>query len=233
LEIGSLSAGAFSVFRGKISRVLLSNTIGGAPVVDFNPNSYNAATSQTNWTSTTGEVWTLNVGTATTGYKACIVDRTICQGDGSDDTMKNTPYAISANCTDYIAFSQFGWVSADFIFDGAVTGSIGLQQITSSPNLRFEGAGGGAGVSSFVANTLSIATILGTAVAGSVNLFRNNVSLITGGTKADSQGYTLFSSATPSNYGNATINTLIKTIGQNDSTQRLAMYNIIKTMNNL
>ena len=45
---------------GKINRVTISNSIGGNPVVDFNPASYSRATSGTTWTSTTGEVWTLN-----------------------------------------------------------------------------------------------------------------------------------------------------------------------------
>jgi len=89
LSVG-LSQPASFPFQGKIYRATISNSIGGAPVVDFNPNTYNAATSQTNWTSTTGEVWTLNVGTATTGYKACIVSKTIVQGDGVDDRLSVT-----------------------------------------------------------------------------------------------------------------------------------------------
>jgi hypothetical protein len=90
---GSLATGGdlelFSAdpMTAKYYRVTLSNSIGGAPVVDFNPNQYNAATSQTQWTSSTGEVWTINTGTATGGYKGLIVDKTYIQNDGVDDFL--------------------------------------------------------------------------------------------------------------------------------------------------
>ena len=206
--------------------------IAGNIVRNFNPATYNASTSQTAWTSATGEVWTISTGTATTGYKGVLVDRTIVQGDGVDDIIKNTAFTTSANCTDYISFEQFGWVSADFIFDGSVVDSIALQQTSISPNIRFEGAGGGGGVSNFVVNTLSMATILGTSSAGSVNLFRNNTSVGIGGTKADSQGYTLFARANSTSFGNASINTMIKALGQDDVTKRTATYNLIRSLNN-
>jgi hypothetical protein len=85
LQVGSTQG--ISNYLGKIARATISTTIGGAPVVDFNPNSYNAATSQTQWTSTTGEVWTINTGTATGGYKGLIVDKTYIQNDGVDDFL--------------------------------------------------------------------------------------------------------------------------------------------------
>jgi hypothetical protein len=219
-------------FNGSIGGATISNSIGGTPVVDFNPSQYNASTSQTQWTSSTGEVWTINTGTATTGYKGQLVSKTIVQSDGVDDSIKNTPFVTSANCTDYIAFEQFGWVNGDFIIDGAVVNSIGLQQTTLIPNIRFEGAGGGVGVSNFIVNTLSLATILGTATPGSVNLFRNNTSLLFGGTKADSQGYTLFARGNSTSFSNASINTVIKALGQDDVTIRTATYNFIKSLNN-
>ena len=86
IQVGANNGG--NVYVGKIGRCTASNSIGGTPVVDFNPASYNAATSQTQWTSATGEVWSLNVGTATTGYKGVLVDRTITQSDGIDDGLQ-------------------------------------------------------------------------------------------------------------------------------------------------
>jgi hypothetical protein len=88
-EFGSAIAGQGAI-TGKIYRGTLSSTIGGAPVVDFNPNQYNAATSQTQWTSSTGEIWTINTGTATTGYKGQLTYRTTVLTDGIDDTMSVT-----------------------------------------------------------------------------------------------------------------------------------------------
>ena len=87
----AINVGIFSTsgnpYLGAIYRLTISNSIGGAPVVEFNPNQYNAATSQTQWTSTTGEVWTINTGTATGGYKGLIVDKTYIQNDGVDDFL--------------------------------------------------------------------------------------------------------------------------------------------------
>jgi hypothetical protein len=87
LSVGAGLVGNTSLITGKISRITISNSIGGTPVVDFNPATYNAATSQTNWTSATGEVWTINTGTAATGYKGVLVDRTIVMYDRTDDNL--------------------------------------------------------------------------------------------------------------------------------------------------
>ena len=76
-----------TVCRIIVYRATISNSIGGAPVVDFNPATYNASTSQTQWTSSTGEVWTINIGTATTGYKGVLVDRSIVMYDRTDDNL--------------------------------------------------------------------------------------------------------------------------------------------------
>jgi hypothetical protein len=87
VTVGNDFNGATFMGIGANYKSTLSNSIGGSPVVDFNPNQYNAATSQTQWTSTTGEVWTINTGTATGGYKGLIVDKTYIQNDGVDDFL--------------------------------------------------------------------------------------------------------------------------------------------------
>lgn len=56
LQVGRHDATLFS-FLGKISRLTISNSIGGAPVVDFNPQLY---VSGTTLPSSTGETWTIN-----------------------------------------------------------------------------------------------------------------------------------------------------------------------------
>jgi hypothetical protein len=134
LTLGAVNDG--SCINGKIYRATISNSIGGAPVVDFNPNSYNAATSQSNWTSTTSEVWTLNVGTATTGYKACIVDRTICMGDRTDDTMTGTLSAnaitvLNSNHGFALAANRYSTSNNEFIatFAGDYTANNSIQLV--------------------------------------------------------------------------------------------------------
>ncbi len=77
-------------------------------LVDFNPASYNAATSQTQWTSATSEVWTINTGTATTGYKGQIVDYTCLQGDGVDDRLiSSSALSVLSSYDQFIAYNAF------------------------------------------------------------------------------------------------------------------------------
>ena len=115
LEIGSNFGGA-NACLAKIYRTTISNSIGGDYVVDCNPNEYVASTSQTSWTSNLGEVWTINTGTATTGYKGVLVDRTILQGDAIDDRLTNavsiisytSQFSIFSSAKSYLtAFAQY------------------------------------------------------------------------------------------------------------------------------
>ena len=82
---GSSNAG-FNPFFGKIYRAQAFD-VNDNLLADFNPNQYNAANSQTQWTSSTGEVWSVQTGTATSGYKGALVTKTIIQGDGVDDLL--------------------------------------------------------------------------------------------------------------------------------------------------
>ena len=119
LLIGAYLGGSGGNFGGKIKRVTIANSIGGTPVVDFNPATYNASTSQTQWTSTTGEVWTINTGTATTGYKGVLVDRTIVQGDGVDDSMTSGTLASANYFSSYIALNPKKFDASKYIIDGS------------------------------------------------------------------------------------------------------------------
>ena len=60
----------------------------------FNPASYNPSVSQTQWTSATGEVWTVSTSTAATGYKGAVITKSIAQMDGIDDTISTTNTSI-------------------------------------------------------------------------------------------------------------------------------------------
>lgn len=57
VEIGSNNAGTGSLLTGRAARAQIYNGIAGTLAVDFNPNTF---ASGTTWTSTTGEVWTIN-----------------------------------------------------------------------------------------------------------------------------------------------------------------------------
>jgi hypothetical protein len=116
----------------QIYRLTISNSIGGTPVVDFNPNQYNAANSQTQWVSTSGETWTINTGTATTGYKGQIVTKTIVQGDGIDDVMgKNSAFTSTKNLSVYSAKKSFNIPNSNGYISSAVNpGEMVLSDIS-------------------------------------------------------------------------------------------------------
>ena len=118
-----------NAFQGKIYRATISNSIGGTPVVDFNPAQYNASTSQTAWTSSTGEVWTINTGTATSGYKGQLVSKTIVMGDGVDDIIgKNSAFTSTKNISVYSAKRSYNVTDSD----GYVTSGVNPGDMTQS-----------------------------------------------------------------------------------------------------
>lgn len=57
VNIGYFSTNGVTAFRGIIYRATISNSIGGTPVVDFNPQLYVGGTTLP---SSTGETWTIN-----------------------------------------------------------------------------------------------------------------------------------------------------------------------------
>ena len=121
LYIGTYGlAVGFLTYNNNIGRVTIATSLGGAPVVDFNPATYNAATSQTAWTSATGEIWTISTGTATSGYKGVLVDRTIVQLDRTDDSMSvalssEMQTTLSANCGFGLAATRFTTTNNEFV----------------------------------------------------------------------------------------------------------------------
>jgi hypothetical protein len=116
VKIGSEFAVDQSNINAKISRATASNSIGGAPVVDFNPATYNASTSQTAWTSSTGEVWTINTGTADTGLAGKLVDRTVIMGNGTTFTLSAvSPSFTRKQLTWIVAANQSNAAYASFI----------------------------------------------------------------------------------------------------------------------
>jgi hypothetical protein len=222
----------------KISRATISNSIGGTPVVDFNPATYNASTSQTAWTSATGEVWTINTGTATTGYKGVLVDRTIVQGDGVDDVIS---LAIIGNAirTQYIAHKSLGAATTfvgglfltaaaaqsfyyngnkySFYQTGAFDGPFGAVVVgTTNRALRISGAVGGTGT-----NWIPFQNGVDVSNAGA------NIGLAT-----SYNILTLFSRGNITGFDNAIFNTYIMSSGADNLTIRTATQAFAKTLNN-
>jgi hypothetical protein len=194
-------------------------------IADFNPNQYNAATSQTQWTSTTGEVWTINTGTATTGYKGVLVDRTIVQGDRIDDSMTSGTLASRQYFTSYSAHRFLSYTVNNTLYSGGSNSHIlytGLlaQTVYNGANLN----------SGNTSTLINLATID----------FNSGTSKIRINAAADVSGNSGNQTSTDlkifvyggSTFGNANLNTLIQTNSINSDAIKTAMYNYIRSINN-
>jgi len=109
LEIGSNSTGLSNLFGGQIfyGKIFKDDTFTTVTQF-FNPNDYVAATSQSTWTSSTGEVWTRNRDSATTGLKAAIVDYTMLMTNGTSHAMQAASFNFNtAAFTNYTTFAKF------------------------------------------------------------------------------------------------------------------------------
>jgi hypothetical protein len=202
----------------------------GSVVRYFNPASYNAATSQTQWTSTTGEVWTINTGTAASGYKGVLVDRTIMQSDGVDDTMQSSTITSRSNFTRYFAFNTIVAANTQYFIDGDTTDKHLIYK--GSSLLRLYNSGTGAGEIT-TSNTVGLKLITGDYNTSSSKL-RANAEADTNGTvgNATSTKVTLFAAGSGSTYSNIIVTTVIDSNSISNNTIKTAMYNYIRSLNN-
>ena len=225
----AINVGIFSTsgnpYLGAIYRLTISNSIGGAPVVEFNPNQYNAATSQTQWTSSTGEVWTINTGTATTGYKGVLVDRTITMGDGVDDSLESLSPLVSQPDTIYfsnrIVSSGGGWI---------IDGLSGNRQIINKAGADIRLYAG-----SFASATISVSlrNLLTCVFNGASSQIQLNNGTATTGLNPGTLGLQYLAiHGVPAAFAEGTILTTIVSNSLDNSTQRTAMYNYIRSINN-
>lgn len=240
-------------FLGSIGGVTIANSIGGTPVIDFNPATYNASTSQTQWTSTTGEVWTINTGTATTGYKGVLVDRTIVQSDGVDDTMVTTSNVDLSTTNKITLTASYKRTTTDsyriLAHNGAVTFGTGVNgyfvfAVTNGVNKDFARITNGVANSDLdITDSSSLLQLISTeynnsATQGIINIKINNSSPTQTATLGNTQGnylngvFRLFSNIGLSSYAGVMFNSLILDTTISTTTQRTAMYNYIRSINN-
>jgi hypothetical protein len=219
-----------SPFRGKIYRATIANSIGGAPVVDFNPATYNASTSQTAWTSATGEVWTISTGTATSGYKGVLVDRTIVQSDGVDDKMTSSVITAISDRTNYIAVKTNE--NSGYVIDDINTLAANGVLLRTLPGIGIITNAATVTEASAVNRTLKLSTTkLSTLTQGSaINNGTEVTGVVVGAQTTD--GVMVFANGNGGSYSNTNINTLIISNSADNSTNRTAMYNLIRSLNN-
>jgi hypothetical protein len=221
--------GANGAFQGKIYRATIANSIGGTPVVDFNPATYNASTSQTQWTSTTGEVWTINTGTASTGYKGVLVDRTIVQGDGVDDTILSGTLTSKQYFSQHAVINPFNIPSGggSYYVDGG--GANGLIYGNVDGFIAFNGAD-----LNFIGDLeYKLQYLQADFNNVSSNIYLNNANNVSGstGTRITTK-CCLMSNNSSGPFGNCIISTVISGLTIDTPTQRTEMYNYIRSINN-
>ena len=234
VEIGSRGAGTTASTIGKIYRATISNSIGGTPVVDFNPASYNPSVSQTQWSSATGEVWTINTGTATSGYKGVLVDRTIVQGDGVDDGIVTSgTITLASAFTLYGAFKGYnneGGSGKSVFGKTNIDGSVFRNSITLLGG--WIGSGGGSLTNQTADSTkLNLATFKRKVSSNTLQVNNGAVATNTASNPIAQSALSLFSVTT---YGssNALFTSGIISTLEDDTTQKTSMYNALKSYNN-
>jgi hypothetical protein len=217
-------AGGGVPISGKTYRAILKDA-NGVTRADFNPATYNASTSQTQWTSTTGEVWTINTGTATTGYKGALVDRTIVQSDGVDDRMASGTLSSKQYFTSYSSARIFSYLTSEKPIYSSATNSHMLYGVGSI--FAFNGINLISGNTSILLNAQTVD-------------FNDTSSKIRINAGADTLGSTGILTSTDCKlfvyagvvFGNVIFNTLIQPKSLDSNTTKTAMYNYIRSINN-
>ena len=229
VEISSFRAGTSSVFKGKISLVTISNTIDGTPTQIFNPNQYNPSTSQTQWTSSTGEVWTINTGTATTGYKGVLVNRNIIQGDGVDDFIVTSTIPSQQYYTSFVAATLY---TNPNTAPRLLSGNGDSHLIFKTGANAFEAFNGLQMAFTGESINTSLMWIVDYNSTNS-KTWINNANETSGSTGTNtSNRLSLFGGVTGATLSNAIISTIVRPTALANNTQRTSMYNYIRSINN-
>ncbi len=223
-NIGCASPSTF-LFNGKIYFVQLS--INGIIQYSFDASQYNASVSQTQWTSSTGEIWSINTDTAATGYKGVLVNRTILQGDGVDDRM-STSLASYQYITRYASALQYTMASGARMLAG--TGSGHLLYNFVNPNIRaFNGVD--LDFNNETINRLQLFTANYNSLTSTGLL--NNANTASGDTGTNSSTVlSILSNSSSAQFANAGITTILQARQVDNTAQNTAMYNYIRSINN-
>ena len=232
VKIGSEFAVDQSNINAKISRATISNSIGGAPVVDFNPATYNASTSQTQWTSSTGEVWTINTGTATTGYKSALVSRTLVQGDGVDDNLASGTLSISGAKTNYLATNILNPIplSTHYLIDAKNASENQVNLIYKDSSVVRMYTNTFINFSVITHNRLQLFTGLVDSTSSLTKTNNSNTATGTLSNKNITQIF-IFSNQIGVTNGNAIINSYILSSVADTTIQQTATYNLVRSLN--
>jgi len=236
LRIGGASPSFIQPFAGAIEYLkLFKDDTFTTATQFFNPQLYNASVSQTTFTASTGEVYTLNVGTASTGFKAAFVDRTIMQGNGVNSRITSGALASRQFFTRYVCLNILNTVSG--LFEYVIAGNPYENHLTykaHSLKMRFFNESPRTEVEvDALQNRVSLFT---NDFNGASSKARRNTNADTTGTTgtASSTIVNIFTGGNGTVAANAIVNTLIDTGSGviNTDAQKTAIYNYIRSINN-
>jgi hypothetical protein len=219
----------FLLFTGRIQRATIATSLGGTPVVDFNPATYNAANSQTQWVSTSGETWTINTGTAATGYKGQLVTKTIIMGDGVDDQLAAATFSLNQPMSIYAVANRYSsTANIDYLFD------LGQNRIVifSNPTAAFSGGASLTYSPDVSLNRIGLFKFIVNSVNSIIGINNNTEQNMSAGSNNGNGLALLGSQPFQSANGNAILSSFIISNNANNLTQRTGMYDYIRSINN-
>lgn len=227
IQLGCNGPGGGNPFSGKIYNAWAYDSNNNL-VFTFSPDQFNRAVSQTTWTTTSGQIMTINIDSAASGYKGALVSRTLIMGDGSNDTMSTGTFSAIATLTRYVVFNPFTSASTVYVVDGNIQDRHSLYTSTTA---RFYNSGTGAGE---VVTTITddiIQLVTGTYNGAGSSAQTNNGTETTGTVGNNSNtAIQLFSNAGATLFFNGIVSSFIEAI-VSDSTQKTGVYNYLKTIN--
>lgn len=220
---------------GKIFRVIYKDA-NGITRADFNPSQYNPANSQTQWVSTSGETWTINVGTASGGYKGAVITRATMQSDGIDDRMTTTASRGNTN-TQYTTFSA---LSADGTGDKIIIDATSANYRNSIAQLNNDIY---LWMNNAVSNVSTAKTLrtIGTIITSNNAGVKNSIDLNNGTETTNAYtptpsgtGISLFSRSDggAGAFSNSLFTSYVSSKTQDTTTQQSAMFSFLKTFSN-
>jgi hypothetical protein len=171
------------------------------------------------------------VGTATTGYKGQIVTKTTIQGDGVDDLMQSGTITSQSVFTNYLSTNPLNLNTTKYYLGSSVADG-NIIYSTGTGATRFGNASPYSEItfSNVLANRLSLLTAVGNTSSSLV--FTNNANQVSGTVGNSSfSNVRLFVPNTAALFGNLTITTFIIARQADNSTNRTAVYNYIRSIN--
>jgi hypothetical protein len=210
LTVGARTSTTDSAFCKIFSAKMIKN---GNLIALFNPNQYNAANSQTQWTSSSGEIWTINKSSGNT-FVGVLVDRNIIQGNNSTTSMVVSSLASNQPYTEYLVSTRNGTGN----FTAKATGNSNSH---SGTNIVMNN-----GTALNSANT----SVIRQQITFRANSTNSGVAVNNGTETTGNAGANNGTNLTIAQ-GAHNINTLVISKTDDTSPQRLAMYNYLREIN--